>query len=346
MWRGRLFNCGANVLTRLDCDHAFCSFWCPASDWAEAFELMLNALIDPKWQQKEFEKARKQLLTDAQNASKQLSTCFQDALTDYLYPAPHPYSLPSKKVSDDLSQIQRSDLKDALGLLSQQNLVLVVSGPREQEVGIIAQLKRQVARLPLQPSKPWMTTSSAVSQRISHAHTEFDAPQTTVRVIFPPILVTDPDFFAKTIAFSLLVGPSRYSLLGRELRIKRGLVYSFGAGKYNTQFAPYSFMELHTSKEAETLKALTECCEHCKNMVFRQDFERAQNHMVDSWLGATRSVEDYTQCVAQMRERGLSLDEAQNIFQKYKEVTYEQVRRVLPSLCEIRGYVSIGRNDA
>lgn len=52
-----------------------------------------------------------------------------------------------------------------LGLLSQNNLVLVVSGPQNQEAEIIAQLKQQVARFLLQPNKALVTTSPVAARR-------------------------------------------------------------------------------------------------------------------------------------------------------------------------------------
>lgn len=103
--------------------------------------------------------------------------------------------------------------------------------------------------------------------------------------MLPAIQVTDPDFFAKMIAFRML-GSSRYSLLGCKLRIKRGLVYSFRAGKYNSQLDPHNFIELHTSQPAETMKVFAKYCEHCKKYGFsRQDFERAQTRW---WIPGLR----------------------------------------------------------
>lgn len=104
--KGRsLLNCEANVSTWMERDHIPCSFWCPAPDWAEAFDLMPSAFVAPKWSQKDFEKARKQLLVDTQNALKQFEPRFQNALNAYLYPAPHPYSLSQQKVKEDLRSI-------------------------------------------------------------------------------------------------------------------------------------------------------------------------------------------------------------------------------------------------
>lgn len=84
-----------------------------------------------------------------------------------------------------------------LGLLSQNNLVLVVSGPQNQEAEIIAQLKQQVARFPLQPNKTLVTTSPVAARRTEQAHTEIDASQATLRVMLPAIQATDPDFSPK-----------------------------------------------------------------------------------------------------------------------------------------------------
>ncbi len=190
----------------------------------DAFELLRLALTAPRFDAKDIEISRAQILSQLRRETTSPTDIASLRWWETAFEG-HPYGRPVNGTSEMVSGISIADLKSyAHRVLARQNLKIAVVGDIDAET-LKMLLDRTFGAL---PEKPELYPIANVAPRGLGRRIEvsLDVPQTVVDFGGPGIPRQDPDFMAAYLINHILGGGSTDSRLYQEVREKRGLAYS------------------------------------------------------------------------------------------------------------------------
>lgn len=190
----------------------------------EAFELLRLAVTVPRFDAKDVEISRAQILSLLRRETTSPTDIASQRWWETAFEG-HPYGRPVNGTSETVSSISIADLESyAHRVLARQNLKIAVVGDIDAET-LKVLLDRTFGTL---PEKPELYSIANVAPRGLGRRIEvsLDVPQTVVDFGGPGISRQDPDFMAAYLINHILGGGSTDSRLYQEVREKRGLAYS------------------------------------------------------------------------------------------------------------------------
>jgi zinc protease len=190
----------------------------------EGFELMRLALNAPRFDEDAIERIRSQMITALRRETTNPNDIANRLWWRTAFPA-HPYGSPVNGTLESVPLIGAEDLRDyAKRVLARDQLKIAVVGDIDT-VSVGAALDKIFGALParaeLQAVPP--ARLEALGRRI---FVDLDVPQAVLTFGGAGLARKDPDFIPAFIVNHILGGGSFSSRLYRELREKRGLVYS------------------------------------------------------------------------------------------------------------------------
>jgi zinc protease len=190
----------------------------------EAFELLRLAVTAPRFDAKDVEISRAQILSLLRRETTSPADIANRRWWETAFEG-HPYGRPVNGTAETVASISVGDLKSyAHRVLARQNLKIAVVGDIDAET-LKVLLDRTFGAL---PEKPELFAIANVAPRGLGRRIEIslDVPQTVVDFGGPGIPRQDPDFMAAYLVNHILGGGSSDSRLYQEVREKRGLAYS------------------------------------------------------------------------------------------------------------------------
>jgi zinc protease len=190
----------------------------------DAFELLRLALTAPRFDAKDVEISRAQILSLLRRETTSPTDIASRRWWETAFEG-HPYGRPVNGTPETVSSISIADLTSYTHrVLARQNLKLAVVGDIDAET-LKVLLDRTFGAL---PEKPALYPIANVAPRGLGRRIEvsLDVPQTVVDFGGPGIPRQDPDFMAAYLINHILGGGSTDSRLYQEVREKRGLAYS------------------------------------------------------------------------------------------------------------------------
>ncbi len=190
----------------------------------EAFELLRLAVTSPRFDAKDVEISRAQILSLLRRETTSPADIANRRWWETAFEG-HPYGRPVNGTAETVASISIADLKSyAHRVLARQNLKMAVVGDIDAET-LKVLLDRTFGGL---PEKPELSAIANVAPRGLGRRIEvsLDVPQTVVDFGGPGIPRQDPDFMAAYLVNHILGGGSSDSRLYQEVREKRGLAYS------------------------------------------------------------------------------------------------------------------------
>jgi zinc protease len=190
----------------------------------DAFELLRLAVTVPRFDAKDVEISRAQILSLLRRETTSPTDIASQRWWETAFEG-HPYGRPVNGTSETVSSISIADLKSyAHRVFARQNLKIAVVGDIDAET-LKVLLDRTFGAL---PEKPELYSIANVAPRGLGRRIEvsLDVPQTVVDFGGPGIPRQDPDFMAAYLINHILGGGSTDSRLYQEVREKRGLAYS------------------------------------------------------------------------------------------------------------------------
>jgi zinc protease len=190
----------------------------------EAFELLRLAITAPRFDAKDVEISRAQMLSLLRREATSPTDIASQRWWETAFEG-HPYGRPVKGTPETVASISIADLKAYTHrVLARQNLKIAVVGDIDAETLKIL-LDRTFGTLPEKPDLfPIANVApGGLGRRIE---VSLDVPQTVVDFGGPGIPRQDPDFMAAYLINHILGGGSTDSRLYQEVREKRGLAYS------------------------------------------------------------------------------------------------------------------------
>lgn len=226
-------------------------------DLREALELLFELAFEPKFDDREIEKARDLLLEDIKATFDEPEEIADLAFAREFY-APHPYHRPIWGTVESVRSIDRSDLVAFHEQQVRCDELVVAVGGNFGSLDVVATVERLVARYASPGGASRFVTSRGVdpasppprpvsSGRVVAVH-RAGFEQTQLRIGGPGVAVADPAIDTIEIA-NLIVGGGYTSRLMQELRIRRGLCYDIGSS-FDAGLAPGAFV-IDTSTKHE-----------------------------------------------------------------------------------------------
>src|SRR5215470_13261276 len=190
----------------------------------DAFELLRLAVTAPRFEAKDVEISRAQILSQLRRETTSPTDIASRRWWETAFEG-HPYGRPVNGTPETVSSISIADLKSYTHrVLARQNLKIAVVGDIDTET-LKVLLDSTFGTL---PEKPELYPIANVAPRGLGRRIEvsLDVPQTVVDFGGPGIPRQDPDFMAAYLINHILGGGSTDSRLYQEVREKRGLAYS------------------------------------------------------------------------------------------------------------------------
>ncbi|WP_322518274.1 pitrilysin family protein [Rhodopseudomonas palustris] len=190
----------------------------------EAFGLLHTSLTAPRFEAKDVERIRAQLISTLRRQSLDPNTMATRKFLEVAF-GNHPYGRPSTGTLESLPKVTIDDMKAYTGrVLAKDTLKIAVVG--DVDAATLAKLLDDT--FGSLPAKAQLTPVADIvaSKPPQRSFVPLDVPQTVVMFGGPGLKRHDPDFMAGYVVNHILGGGSLSSRLYREVREKRGLAYS------------------------------------------------------------------------------------------------------------------------
>ena len=198
------------------------SFQVITSQVSEGFKLFYEALNHPRFDDSEIQKVRKQIISSIKIDQSNIPTIASNLFNKNFF-GEHSFSRNIKGTIESIKKINRNDLIDFRKAFQKSNLVIGVSGNIDKN-----EIKKQIDLVfsemddSFKISKLERFLSLAQGDKIFKITT----PQTSVLFGHPGFERNNDNFFALRVANYILGGGGFQSRLYKNIREKKGLVYS------------------------------------------------------------------------------------------------------------------------
>jgi zinc protease len=190
----------------------------------EAFGLLHTSLTKARFEPKDVERIRAQLMSTLRRQSLDPNTMASRKFLELAF-GDHPYGRPSTGTLESLPKITIDDMKAYVShVLAKDTLKIAVVGDVDAET-LAKLLDATFGSLPAH-AQLVPVPEVAAAKPPQRSNVTLDVPQTVVMFGGPGIKRHDPDFMAAYVVNHILGGGSLSSRLYREVREKRGLAYS------------------------------------------------------------------------------------------------------------------------
>ncbi len=298
-------------------------------DLARGVEILADLLRRPRFDEKRFELARKQLIEQVYRQNDDPESVAARLLNAAVYPR-HPFgSFPQLETLEKLSQADLRWVQEHC--LQPGNIWIAVSGAvvESELVKLLeANFGDWQSDKKLQPNLPELPPAQA--GRVFVATKEI--PQTTIMLGHPGISKDNPDGHALRVANFILGGGGFNSRMMREIRSNRGLAYSVYSYFKIGRRLPEMFVASGETKCDSTVEVLDLMRQLIRQMrdepVSAEELELAKQSLVNSFVFAFRD----THSIVTRKLRLDFFDYPDDYMETYREklaaVTIADVQRV------------------
>ena len=201
----------------------------------KAFELLTQALIQPRFDDEPVGRIRAQLLSGLRRGSEDPDEIASRTLSRTLFPG-HPYGRPVRGTVESITAMTAGDLRTFVAnRLARDNLVIGVVGDISAE-DLAPILDQVFGKLP-ENAAPWKIPEVEPSAEGKTIVVKKAVPQSSIVFAQPGVKRNDPDFYAAYILNHILGGGGFTSRLYDEVRDKRGLAYSIYSSLYPLDYS-------------------------------------------------------------------------------------------------------------
>ncbi len=295
----------------------------------EAFGLLRLALTSPRFDSEPLERVRAQMLSNARRESTNPVSIAGRKFWEQAY-GTHPYARAPNGTLESLPAIEAADLKDyAKRVIARDTLKIAVVGDITPDAlgklldSTFGALPANADLVPVpmvEAAKPPKHTSAIV-----------DVPQTSVNFGGPGIARNDPDFMAAYIVNHILGGGTLSTRLYKEVREKRGLVYSVSQSliwmKKSSLFAGST--ATRADKAKETLDTITaEIARMGSEGPTQKELDEAKSYLKGSQMLALDTSSKFATALLQYQIDDLGIDYIEKRNAIVDAVTLEDTKRV------------------
>jgi zinc protease len=190
----------------------------------EAFDLLRLSLTQARFDSEPLERARTQILSSLRRQTVSPNSIANQRFLSATF-GTHPYGQPPDGTLDSVPKITADELRAyTKHVLARDHLKISVVGDIDK-AELATLLDKTFGQLPAKADLVAIPdiTPQAEARRIN---VTLDVPQTTVVFGTPGVMRSDPDFMTTLVLNQIMAGGGVTSRLYREVREKRGLVYT------------------------------------------------------------------------------------------------------------------------
>jgi len=296
---------------------------CLSEDRDALLDIMSSILLRPTFPAAEVEKVRGELLTELQESRSDTQWVADYEFYKAMYPAGHPYHLPTEGVEETVAAITRDDLKRFhTAFYRPDATVIAVVGditPQQAADAVMASFGGWRAAGPNHPlSIPDVRGhTSAVRKNV----TVPGKTQSDIVLGFPGLARSSPDFYAANVANMILGVIGLSGRLGDNVRDKQGLAYYVGSG-LRAAFGPGPWYVRAGVNPANVERAITsiesELDRICAEPVSADELSEAQDNLTGSLALRCETNDGVAAMIVYMETHHLGLD----YLEHYNDIIY------------------------
>lgn len=302
-------------------------------DFSLMLDLISDQLRNANFPQEQFEKSKGEMLSRLEQSKESTDAMAFRTFYNKVFPKGHPYhELLIEQATQEMRSITREDLVEFhKQYYRPDTAVITIVGDVKADEAVEA-VRKYFGDWKAQGPTPRMEIPT-VSPQQQPASTVIPMPdKSEVNVVFGHALGIrrqDPDYYAVRVMNQILGGAGALaSILGEEIREKRGLVYNvystfdagIGAGPWYTTLGTNP----NNVKEAvDTVKAQIK--QFQEQGATKEEFERAREFIIGVFPIALETNSGVARTLLNAEFYGLGMDYLQNYDDIYRAVTLEQV---------------------
>ena len=295
----------------------------------EAFDLLRLSLTAARFDSEPMERVRAQVLSSLRQESTNPVSIGSRRFWEQAF-GTHPYARQSSGSLESVPTIQAADLKDySRRVLAKDALKVAVVGDIDAD-SLGKLLDTAFGSLPAKADLVPVADVEVVKPPKKFSET-VDVPQTSVLFGGPGIRRDDPDFMAAYIVNHILAGGTLSSRLYKEVREKRGLVYSVSESliwmKHASVFAGTT--ATRADKATETLDTIAAEIGRISNEgPTQQELDEAKSYLKGSQMLALDTSSKIAAALLQYQTDNLGIDYIEKRNGIVDAVTLDQAKRV------------------
>jgi zinc protease len=259
----------------------------PSAGVSEALEILCDAMMHSTLPEDEYVKEQEVIRREFAMGFDDPNRQGIQLLLRTLYPQT-PYGIPVIGHLDVFNQLTRDDVLEYYRQrYVPNNITFVITGDVDEKA-VLAQLNGFFADIPRGALEPVLVLDEPAQIGRREAHEEFATELSRLFLAWRVPGLDHPDAPALEILGSIL-GSGRSSILNREIRERRELAHSIGAGVYSTQQEGVFYISAladpdnRATVEEETLAAIGQIQDQG---VSEEEVEKARNGMLADLLGS------------------------------------------------------------
>lgn len=300
-----------------------------------AIEAMADTLAKPNFDEKSVERVRQQMQVVVRRSMQSASSVAKRRLYEALY-AGHPYATPPEGSDESLKEISVKDLRAfhrQYYVASNATIAVVGDLTREQAETVIEKVMAK-----LQRGQHAKKVPDPEIRKGGHLHETFPSTQTHIFVGQVGMARHDPDYFPLYVGNHVLGGSGLVSVLGEEVRNKRGLSYSVYS-YFSPMRASGPFLMAAQTKNQQSDEALDVMRETLADYLQKgptvEQLEAAKQNIIGGFPLRISSNKKIVEYLAMMAFYDLPTDWLDTLVEKIEKVNVSQIwsawqRRVKP----------------
>ncbi|MCB1383967.1 MAG: insulinase family protein [Notoacmeibacter sp.] len=293
----------------------------------QSVALLKLAVNSPRFDQAPVDRIRDQIVSGIESEARDPSTIAKFAWNENVYSG-HPYARRSEGTPETLAAITPADLKAFhKAQFARANLHVGVVGAIDPEA-LKALLDDVFGGLPEKPEQ--MAVTQATPKFGQNLAVDYDLPQTTIRLAFPGLKRSDPDFYAAYVMNHILGGGSFTSRLYTEVREKRGLAYGINSWLSTRDYSNELQISTATRSDraAETLQVIRdEVAKMAAEGPTQQELDEAKKYIINSYAVANfDSSSSIAETLVAVQEQDLGITYFEDRERLIGQVTLDQAK--------------------
>lgn len=293
----------------------------------EAFGLLELAINKPRFDADPIDRIRSQIVAGIAASERDPDTVAQVKWQEALY-GNHPYARQEDGTEATLSAITADDLRAYhKGVFARDTLNVSVVGAIDAET-LKKELDELFADLPEKSNlRPVSDVEMKLGQQVA---VDYELPQTTLRLAYPGVPRSAPDFFAAYLMNHILGGGTFSSRLFEEVREKRGLAYGVGSSLVTSKYSSGLLIRTATRSDraAETLGVIRgEVRRMAEEGPTEAELEAAKKFIIGSYaLNNLDTSGAIANTLLSLQQEGLGIDYMQRRDALINAVTLDDVK--------------------
>jgi zinc protease len=298
-----------------------------------AFNLLHLALTQPRFDLEPLERMKQANLSRIKQSMTQPNWITARLMNDIAFSG-HPYAQNSGGTLSTIPNITANDLREFLkNELSQQRLHIAISGDIKKEDALNI-VEKSFAGLP-QVLYEEMDRPLTLQGKNTTTLFEQDIPQTIIRMTFPGIRQTDPDYYAAKIMNHIFGASGFGSRLMERIREKEGLTYGIYSGLSEMDWT--ETLTISTSTKNETTKRLLSLVKEEADIlkstpISSKELQQAKDYILGSMPLSLTSTNALSSIMLSLQMNDLPSTHLDTVHKKINAVTVNDIQRTAQRL--------------